>query len=263
MRCSAYCVASSIKLQPLANFLRSKGLQTHIHNDVAYSYDIHTKTSTFYFVNGTIVIWNNNKHSFMQSLSEIESFFVQPVKNIERDHYAVHYGDKTIIKPHEYFNVEMLTLENDDVEIKLAISYGFSQSIKIQFFNKQVEQLSEKYSPIIANISSEGHIQRLSRKKVTRMIGEIFLVKSLVNLKGELLSVPKFFWRHPGLEKYYVMLENYLDLSKRVEILNYKLDTLNEVFYMLNEQLSNQHSHFLEWVIIVLILIEVLIAIFA
>lgn len=40
--------------------------------------------------------------------------------------------------------------------------------------------------------------------------------------------------------------------------LNPQLDTLNEVFDMLNTYLENRHSHFLEIIIIVLILTEII-----
>ncbi len=48
-----------------------------------------------------------------------------------------------------------------------------------------------------------------------------------------------------------------MDIPKRVAALHQKLDTLNEMFTMLNSQLQHQHSSVLEIVIILLIAIEI------
>jgi uncharacterized Rmd1/YagE family protein len=53
---------------------------------------------------------------------------------------------------------------------------------------------------------------------------------------------------------------NYLDVFTRVDVLNKRLDIVNELLEMLGNQLNHQHSSTLEWIIIALIVIEVIIA---
>lgn len=47
--------------------------------------------------------------------------------------------------------------------------------------------------------------------------------------------------------------------GKRVGILNKRLDLLHELFGMLSQQMENIHNTKLEWIIIVLIVVEVFI----
>ena len=53
------------------------------------------------------------------------------------------------------------------------------------------------------------------------------------------------------------MMERYLHIQRRVNAINHRLDTLNEIFEMFNGYLETRHSHHLEIIIILLIVIEV------
>ena len=43
------------------------------------------------------------------------------------------------------FDVDCLKIENDNDELKLSLSYGFSQSVKLQYFETILEKLIEKF----------------------------------------------------------------------------------------------------------------------
>ena len=57
------------------------------------------------------------------------------------------------------------------------------------------------------------------------------------------------------------MLERYLHIQRRINAINHRLDTLNEIFNMFNDYLESRHSHHLEIMVIVLIAIEVVIGV--
>lgn len=57
----------------------------------------------------------------------------------------------------------------------------------------------------------------------------------------------------------YDKLFQYLELEKRLDVLNKRLDILKELFDMLNDQLETIHSNYLEWIVIWLIVAEGLI----
>lgn len=83
-----------------------------------------------------------------------------------------------------------------------------------------------------------------------------------MNLYSELTdSLPDLFWdsKHElGLEGYYDHVGKALDVGVRIEVLNDKLDYAQEIASMLRETLSERHSLRLEWMIIILITIEVM-----
>jgi uncharacterized Rmd1/YagE family protein len=76
-----------------------------------------------------------------------------------------------------------------------------------------------------------------------------------------MLDTPEFFWDHPELEQFYRRTMHYLDVAKRVDILNKRLAVVHELFEILSNELKHQHSSRLEWAIILLISFEVVIAV--
>jgi uncharacterized Rmd1/YagE family protein len=151
-----------------------------------------------------------------------------------------------------------LSIDNDGSELKLSLSYGFSQSVKLQYFETILEGLIELYTPMIHGLSKKDGNSSVSRQQIRQVIGDILAAKSELNLVSNFLYHPKYFWQHPTLEEHYIMLERYLHLPKRVNAINHRLDTLNEIFDMFNDYLEAQHTHRLEVIIIVLISIEIM-----
>ena len=109
------------------------------------------------------------------------------------------------------------------------------------------------------NLANLGRIS-LSRKDISRKIGELFVERNFINLQADILDIPEFFWDHPELEPFYRRTAHYLDITKRAENLNKRLGVIHDLFEMLSNELNHQHSSRLEWTIIILIVIEVIIA---
>ena len=91
-------------------------------------------------------------------------------------------------------------------------------------------------------------------------MGEIFLERNHINLHAEILDTPEFYWEHSEVEPFYRRTIHYLDVTKRVEVLNRRLNLLHELFEILGNELNHQQSSRLEMTIIILIVIEVVIA---
>lgn len=256
MRCSSFCLANALDLSALQRYFKQSNQIYFNHSDVIHHTFSHSHI--YYFRNGTIVTWNLNKRHRRAVLEQAKSYAVQPTSVIEQDDFTYHYSDTAAIKPHRYFNVDIIHLPTDvdEDEVRLSISYGLSQSIKLAMYERNIQSLIDEHATLSHDLADYGRI-KLSRKAITKMLGRIFVTKSLVNLKSEYLGIPKYFWMHPGLESYYQMTDHYLDIPKRVASLNQKLDILNELFEMLTTQLQHQHSSFLEIIIIILIAVEI------
>ena len=91
-------------------------------------------------------------------------------------------------------------------------------------------------------------------------MGEIFLERNSINLHSEVLDTPEFFWNYPELEPFYRRTAHYLDVVKRVEALNKRLNVVYELFGILSTEVNHRHTVRLEFIIVLLILIEVLLA---
>lgn len=263
MECLSYCIANTIDLIRLDNHFKNTliGYNSVKSRDVLkLSHCDANNNLVFVFKNGTVVSWGIKRHQINTYLDIIRPFGDKLVSFLVRDEFSYQVGEKTSIEPHDFFDVDCLTIDTDSDELKLSLSYGFSQSAKLQYFETIIEALIEKYNPMIQSLSNKGQMP-VTRNQIRQVIGEILGAKSEMNLISNFLYHPKYFWQHPTLEEYYTLMERYLHIQRRVNAINHRLDTLNEIFDMFHGYLETRHSHSLEIIIIVLITIEIIFAV--
>lgn len=261
MRCVSFCTARSYDLPALANSFKRKDYMTRLSRDVLYVTSTKKSVDLFFFSHGCFVSWGLSKRQELKWVERVKEFSQGPLATIEADHFCYRFGEETTVDTHERFRVDVLTLDSDNPQIKLAISYGLAQSIKLEAFEDAIQEAIKKNSYLPEEIATRGVIS-LSRTATFKRMGEIFLARSSINLNSEFLDAPEFFWRNPNLEPFYIMTKKFLDIPGRVMALNQKLEVLQELFDILNSQLQHRHSSMLETIIIVLILIEIGISIF-
>ena len=97
----------------------------------------------------------------------------------------------------------------------------------------------------------------LGRKQITMQLGQLFVDRASINLHSDILDNPDYFWEDDEWLPAYARVAKYLEITRRAEVLNKRLDIIKELFDMLANELHNAHSNKLEWIIIVLIILEV------
>ena len=253
MRCTGYCTAAGYDNPRLFQSLQEGGA-SQLHRDV-----IHTQTKEgvkqdiFYFPYGVVIFWGFSDEEERELLANLKKFEREPLGKPEVDEFTFSYGDKMKIEEDE------ITLQKKDVLTKLAISYAIGQSVKLTVFEEVIAKTVESSKQFPKDLAHKGKIL-LSRKETSRKMGELFLERNYINLHTEILDTPEFFWEHSELEPFYRRVIHYLDVSKRVDLLNRRLNLLHELFEILGNELNHQQTSRLEMTIIVLIVIEVVLA---
>ena len=254
MRCTAYCSAANYDILRLFQFLQMTGtsqmLRDVIHTQPKDEKGI--KRDIFYFPYGVVIFWGFSVEEETSLLSALKKFEKEPLPKAEMDEFSFSYGDKTNIEDDE------IILQKKEVLTKLAISYAIGQSVKLSVFEDAIASTIEHSKHIPKDLSDKGKIP-LSRRETARKMGELYLERNYINLHSEILDTPEFFWEHPDSEPLYRKMALYLDVSKRVDLLNRRLNLLHELFEILSNELNHQHAYFLEWMVIILIVIEVII----
>lgn len=255
MRCTTYCTASTYDLprlfQSLQKFGSSQLFRDCIH--IAIKEDRKQKGDIFYFAYGCIVLWGFAEEEELSILSALKEFEKDPMTKPELDEFTFAYGDKMQIEEDE------IILHTKNMLTKLAISHGLAQSVKLTTFEETVQKTIANTKQLPEALASRGKIS-MSRKEISQKMGELFIERNFINIHAEILDTPEFFWNYPELEPFYRRTAHYLDVTKRVEVLNKRLAVIHELFEILRNELNHQHSSRLEWTIIILIVIEVVLA---
>ncbi|MEO8401538.1 MAG: RMD1 family protein [Gammaproteobacteria bacterium] len=261
MRCVSFCTAGSYDLKGLANSFKRKGYLTRLSRDVLHVASTKKSADIFFFSHGSFVCWGFNKRQEQKWIEYVKDYANDLLTTIESDYFCYRLGEETSLDTHDRFKIDIITLDSDNPQIKLAMSYGLAQAIKLEAFEDAIQETVKKNGYLPEEIAHRGATS-LSQQALFMRMGEIFIARSSINLNSEYLDTPEFFWRNPNFESFYVMTKKFLDIPSRVMALNQKLDVLQELLDILNSQVQHRHSSMLETIIILLILIEIIISIF-
>lgn len=256
MRCTTYCTAAAYDLprlfQSLQKFGSAQLFRDCIHLLVKEEKKI--KGDIFYFSYGCFVSWGFTEEEEQTVVASLKEFERDSVPKAEMDEFTFTYGDPMQIDQDE------IILPSKNILTKLAVSYGLAQSVKLTTFEETIQKTIDKTKSLPERLASKGKIS-LSRREIQTKMGELFTERNFINLHSEILDTPEFFWNYPELEPFYRRTAHYLDVNKRVEVLNKRLTVVHELFEILSNELNHQHSSRLELIIIFLIVIEVVIAV--
>lgn len=254
MRCSAYCTATSFESTKLAPHLKAnynaQRYREVIHVKIEKASDSSTDGDVFVFPYGAIVCWNLGEDQERSFLTTLKPFEYQPVTGVCEDLFIFSYGTTASIKEDD------IVLPNEDVLTKIAFSQAIAQSVKLDSFEHTIQNTVDITRELPQRLAEQGKIS-LSGSEIRRMMGRLFIDRHSINLHQELLDTPEFFWEYSELEPYYRLVAHYLDIERRVNVLNQRLTVLKELFDMLNTEINHKHGSRLEWTIIWLIVIEV------
>ena len=245
--CVALCMAKNFSLGALREALSAE-YRIGSYRDV-----LHLKAGTgdvFIFSYGVLVAWAVEDDALGKILEDIRPYEQDPFIERISDEFTFSMSGRSGIRD------DHISLSSDDVLEKLAVSHGIAQSVKLEEFELSAERTIAETAYIPINIAGTGRT-RLSRRQLSMMRGSLYLVQSDINLRYNLLETPEFFWENPEVEQPYEMMARYLDVKLRIEILNKKLEVIHELFSILAAEQYHKHSATLEWIIILLIAVEI------
>jgi uncharacterized Rmd1/YagE family protein len=230
--------------------------------------DLH---EVFVFNFGVIVGWGLTEAQFNAIIDLIRPLVTEPLKEILRD--AVVYTtlaareQQALAAPSQAAPAKQIRFDNINLNTtnyfeKLAYSYALGQSVKLDAFEDEVSATINDTQDIPVHLATHGAIS-LDNKTVTVKMGELFVQRCNVNLHSDILGTPDIFWDFDEFERMYVGLREYLDIDKRLGILNQRLDIMKEMYTILQNQLNVKHAHKLEMVVIILIVAEIFLQIVA
>jgi required for meiotic nuclear division protein 1 len=149
----------------------------------------------------------------------------------------------------------------DTTLAKIAFSSGVARSTKLAALETSLQAYFESTRHIPTLLAQGTTRFPLSRGFILRKTGELLSLRAQLNHYRELTdSLPDLFWdsrSELGLEGYYDQVGRALDVGVRIRTLNEKMGYAHEIATVLREVSSEKHGTRLEWIIILLIAVEV------
>lgn len=262
MRCSSHCTAADFKMEGLVGYLNDQSLEPKFFNEVIHIQKQWKKDENpidaFFFPFGCIVIWGAEESQEKNIVELINGFEIGKLNEPTSDFIYYDYDNinsKTFIDEEK----NEIILGDDSTFVKLSISHALAQSVKLNVLELSVSSLLDKTAPIQQELANTGSVS-LSKKEISKQIGMLFNERYSINLHSDILDTPEFFWRRPSYEPLYLMTAEFQDILVRQNIMNHRLNMIHELYTILSNDLNYKHSTKLEWIIIILIALEVVMA---
>merc|ERR1711948_40783 len=151
---------------------------------------------------------------------------------------------------------DQIVLSTSEPLERLAHSCALAQSVRLAVFEIAVDRAIDRSRSIPEDMANTGEVT-IGARELAKQMGGLLVLRCDVNLHTDILDTPDIFWDEERFEPHYVACRGYLDIDKRVDILNQRLGVLKDLYDLLQNSLNVKHGNRLEYIIIILILVEV------
>ncbi|KXT14815.1 hypothetical protein AC579_9648 [Pseudocercospora musae] len=212
----------------------------------------------FLFEYGVVVIWGMSVKEEQRFLKEISKFEQEKLSkdDVQTEEFNFYYTREYQAR---IYNDFISLREKKNYMTKLAISHALAQSTKTSLYEDLLDATISTTQTIPSQIATTGKIQ-MTRKEINMQIGELFILRINIHLQGSVLDAPELMWAEPQLEPVYQAVRSYLEMDQRVALLQERVGVIADLLAVLKDQLSHTHGEYLEWIVIVLIAAEILVA---
>ncbi|KAM4675671.1 required for meiotic nuclear division protein 1 homolog [Discoglossus pictus] len=271
MQCTAFATADEYHLGTLCHDLTSHGyielpsLPRDASNVLLVGVENCAKdTDTgiiFFFREGAVIFWNVEDKTMKHVMQILERHEIQPYEvalvhwENEEVNYSFAEGHSKLVNGDIILSLQS---EPDDMILeKFAFSNALCLSVKLAIWEATLDTFVESIQSIPEMLKARKRI-KLSHDDVMQKIGELFALRHRINLRSDLLMTPDFYWDRENLEHLYDKTCQFLSINRRVKVINEKLQHCTELTDLMRNHLNEKHALRLEWMIVILITIEVM-----
>ncbi|SMN22749.1 similar to Saccharomyces cerevisiae YFR048W RMD8 Cytosolic protein required for sporulation [Maudiozyma saulgeensis] len=216
----------------------------------------------FIFHYGVVVFWNFTETQEKNILGDItfadnKTIIHKPLdeQDIEIEEFHFEYDMET--ERPRIFN-DVITLRSGDHIIKLTLSYAIAQSSKLSRFESRISPILTAVTKLPKRLALYGTLG-LKREQLLKKSGKLFKLRVDVNLSSSVLDTPDFFWSvEPSLHPLYVAMREYLEIDKRVQVVNDRCKVFLEFFDICVDSVAERNMARVTWWFIIVILLGVL-----
>ena len=202
---------------------------------------------------GAVVFWNCSEahvQTFLRDLQELPG--TGPRIGSTHDSQTVHVGSEEDTVGFSAVWLQELTLGKLKV-----VSLALAQSVALDYFETAVSTAMAKFQPVVRTMREEGKLH-LRHSEVLSLVGFAMEIRSVVLENLTLFDDPPESWESESLAHLDSALFDQFDLEERINAINQKLVYLKDAGSTLMGVLTNRKSVRLEWIVIVLIAIEII-----
>ncbi|UJF35492.1 RMD1 family protein [Paenibacillus hexagrammi] len=224
-----------------------------------YNKEIQEFQQVMVFSFGSIVFVNHaNEDEMRVFLSFIQSF--EPAIQLRTsysytDDYSLHIDESqqmeltdeyVVVREYEFFLPEL-------------ISTVLAKSVALERIEEQLGKIQDNLEHMIDRLE-RGKL-RIGNKELAQTTARVIRHEYNTLAYIMILDKPELTWTHSSANEFYDAMMNFFELNDRYKIIKSKTDTLYHILEGFSNISHSIRGLFVEWIVVILIVIEVLITI--
>ncbi len=212
----------------------------------------------YVFDYGVVVFANYDDASKKEFLDFIRQFSTSIVDLDLTEVYSIKTDEKNtkIIVKNDFVSSPQI-----DSSLLRIVLLNVGQSVALEYYEMLTDELITSSKHYILELEKRGKLS-ISKTNLLKYIGKVLNVKNSIVDNLYILDDPNLVWENEDLNILNRQLKSNFDINTRFKDLDYRLQIIEDNLTLFTDVLNVKESTRLEWVIIILIVIEILIALF-
>lgn len=250
----AYNLYDSINIKAIRNLLSGRPLNSspqELHLQYAEN------SYCFVYRFGCIVFFNVSKELRDSEFETLRKTLGPTLPHVTSETFQVVLSEGPASVEFESVQLKKLTL--DQLRI-ICVTVG--QSAALEYFEVEAERVLRDTSQILGAMAKGSTLPLVKTKKMLNIIGSTASARQHIISNIAILDPPDETWKSKELGKLYTEVQENFDISVRFKTLDRKLTLAQDNIEILADLSSSQRNTLLETLIVVLIVIELVVALF-
>lgn len=224
-----------------------------------YHYDadeLFYKTGEFSF----IYVFKYGVVCFMNFSEAERDAFLQRIASFCRNVFELKLSEEFEVETNareNKFGYNKIEIVQPDIEVLRLVMLNVSQSVSLDYYSQLTELLQEETNGHIQSLERRGRLM-ISGQSLKRYIGKTLNLKNRIAENLYIFDSPPETWEDENLNRIDLGLKRTFDLQERYRNIREGLEIIKENLELFKDLLQYRNSTFLEWIIIVLVFLEVL-----
>jgi uncharacterized Rmd1/YagE family protein len=215
-------------------------------------YKSSTKKFIYIFHYGMVCFFNMTKTEIDIILQDIKPFCDTFIVKRNSEEIPIDIQPDTLKV--QFDHVILPELNHEMIRL---VMLNTSQSVALNSYSKITEELLTETNKHTKYLENKGKLN-ISGNKLKRFIGKVLNIKNKISENLYIFDSPESTWENEQLNKLNTELKQTFDLTDRYRLIHDRIEIIKENLELFKDIMDHNESSRLEWVIIILIVIEVI-----
>ena len=248
MKVNAYQYAESIDVK---TFKSDFTVEVNYSSSDELFFKMEDGRYVYVFKYGVICFLNYDAVKIAEFFKLIKQYSKNPIENKLFEEFLIETDCKQ--NSFGYNKVEITKSDSDTLRL---IMLNVSHSVALDYYSDQSDILLEGTNHQIQYLENKGKLN-ISGNNLRRYIGRTLNLKNKISQNLYIFDSPPETWEDENLNKIDIGLKKTFDLQIRYRNIQEDLQIIKENLELFKDLMQYKKSNLLEWIVILLILIEV------